>query len=187
MALMCDTSQFMCDTSQLMDVPCDEAFLDMLMCEETFLDLPEEEQPVAWTLSPLVRCQTILEQYTSLGLESLRPTFNRCIGPSGWFLDTLWTLLDGSHPVMVVTVCYLLRLGQRYSIVGLNQPLLMTLALVAGKYWEDDCYENRAFAQAFRLQVRLISSLEREVLDLLDYRLDVTRVEYDATLKFLKT
>jgi hypothetical protein len=89
-----------------------------------------------------------------------------------------------SKSCFVVAILYIVRLAERYSIFELNHfnvhRLICTAVVLAAKFMDDVSYSNVHYAKVGGIQTSVeMNKLESFMLKALDYRLFVTKENYD--------
>eukprot|EP00188_Purpureofilum_apyrenoidigerum_P003094 Plantae.Rhodophyta-Purpureofilum_apyrenoidigerum.ctg31472.p1 GENE.Plantae.Rhodophyta-Purpureofilum_apyrenoidigerum.ctg31472~~Plantae.Rhodophyta-Purpureofilum_apyrenoidigerum.ctg31472.p1 ORF type:complete len:218 (+),score=50.38 Plantae.Rhodophyta-Purpureofilum_apyrenoidigerum.ctg31472:160-813(+) len=96
-----------------------------------------------------------------------------------FYVRRLIMYMDCSNAVFLVAFCYLDRIQNSHPHVRLTSynihRYLMTAALLAAKYLDDDTYTNRYYAKVGGVSsLAEMNALETRMLNLLDWRLDVS-------------
>ena len=114
----------------------------------------------------------------------------RCALPPSAFLNRMLRYGQASPCCMVVAMKYLERINARLPaacLTALNmQRLLLTLVMIASKYLDDYFCSNKQWAAIGDLPTPELNRLELDVLTLMDFKLNITREEYDCTNSVLE-
>eukprot|EP00826_Nyctotherus_ovalis_P011569 TRINITY_DN13009_c0_g1_i5.p1 TRINITY_DN13009_c0_g1~~TRINITY_DN13009_c0_g1_i5.p1 ORF type:complete len:132 (+),score=37.88 TRINITY_DN13009_c0_g1_i5:24-398(+) len=91
--------------------------------------------------------------------------------------------------VLVAALVYVRRLQERTRVRVTRYEihrLIATVLMVSVKYNCDNYYSNKYYALSAGLSLIEINTLEREMLELLNYELEVTVEKYEEFANYLK-
>ena len=110
----------------------------------------------------------------------------RCTMPPGAFLMRMLKYSRASPCCVVVAMTYLERLNEQHPSLCFTafniQRLLLVLMMLASKYLDDYFVSNKQWAMIGDLQTRELNHIELRTLNLLGFRLNITRGQYEATM-----
>ena len=110
----------------------------------------------------------------------------RCAMPPGAFLMRMLKYGRASPCCIVVAMTYFERLNQQHPSLCFTafniQRLLLVLIMLASKYLDDYFVSNKQWAMIGDLQTRELNHIELHVLNLLGFRLNITRGQYEDML-----
>ena len=117
-----------------------------------------------------------LEEFKCDGTLLLPRYFDTVLTSNAYFATMICSLLEPEDQDAVLY--YLVRLGRTYRITKNSQILILMVAVLAHKYWQDDCYGNVTFVEWFfatrdRNALVEFHGLEIEALRLLEYDLSI--------------
>jgi hypothetical protein len=105
------------------------------------------------------------------------------------YILKVWKEVHLEVSIIVVAFIYVWRLVH-YKYVSLtcltSHRLMITATFVAGKFMEDEVPSSRSFAMSGGVTVAELCRMERDFVSTLDWKLFVSKIEYDSVLNCLK-
>lgn len=124
---------------------------------------------------------TLSQQYYPNSINSVFSATNHSCVPFSLFLNGLFTQMNCSLEVYVLSLLYIERFCKHHlkfvNVYSIKQVVLASV-IVAQKFHDESCYKNDFYAKLDSLSPAEVSCLEEDFLRCIDYSLYVPATEY---------
>ena len=129
--------------------------------------------------------QKISDSAKSMPIDCLLPKFVAAIPPRislQQYAIRISSKSSCSEACFVLATIYIERLLAKRVVVNQYSVhrIFLVSTLLAIKYLEDDCFDNKWYATFGGVSLSELNSLEQDMLEFLEYRLVVTSEEYNG-------
>ena len=103
------------------------------------------------------------------------------------YMERLIYIGNFSQPEITLVLIYLKRIGQYIKITQINIHIMFSLSLMISSKWlDDESYDIRELSELFGITFEELINLEKDYLNYIDWRLYVSKEEFDDKVLELK-